>query len=99
MKWVHHLNGGSTVAVKAMTVPPNSSSTLAIITVLAASEIKNVATEKGGDCRFWMSEKGCRRGDRWKALYPKPKGESLLSLFRPQPHAKRMSACEKGGWR
>ena len=44
-----------------------------------------------GDCKFWLSDRGRRRGDRCKFKHTtlNPKG--------PEPHQEGVPACEKGG--
>ena len=58
--------GGKGLSLKAVAVQPTSGTSTMTSTGTAGGELREGGAGDKDACRFWMTEKGCRRGDRCK---------------------------------
>ena len=58
--------GGKGLSLKAVAVQPTSGTSTVTSTGTAGGELREGGAGDKDACRFWMTEKGCRRGDRCK---------------------------------
>ena len=65
-RWALEMVEGRGLSLKAVAVQPTSGTSTTTSTGTTGGELREGGAGDKDTCRFWMTEKGCRRGDRCK---------------------------------